>query len=135
MHICLLNFLYWAKAVFECRFDWSLESPILHEPYPKFNISLQFLKLYQEHRHIKNMNRMLYKKIYLWGQPGGTAVECWHVPVQWPGVRRFGSRVWTWHGLAGHAVVGVPHIKYRKVGTDVSSEPVFLSKRRRIGSS
>ena len=33
-----------------------------------------------------------------------------------------------------HAVVGVPHIKWRKVGTDVSSGPVFLSKKR-IGSS
>ena len=31
-------------------------------------------------------------------------------------------------------VVGVPHIKQRKMGTDVSSEPVFLIKKRRIGS-
>ena len=34
-----------------------------------------------------------------------------------------------------HAVVGVPHIKERKMGTDVTSGPVFLSKKRRIGSS
>ena len=37
--------------------------------------------------------------------------------------------------LGSHAVVGVPHIKCRKMGTDVSSGPVFLSKKRRIGSS
>ena len=34
-----------------------------------------------------------------------------HVPLQQPGVRRFGSQVQTWHRLAHHAVVGVPHIK------------------------
>ena len=28
-----------------------------------------------------------------------------------------------------HAVVGVPRIKQRKMGTDVSSGPVFLSKK------
>ena len=33
-----------------------------------------------------------------------------------------------------HAVVGVPHIMWRKMGTDVSSRPVYLSKKRRIGS-
>ena len=33
-----------------------------------------------------------------------------------------------------HAVAGVPYIKYRKLGTDVSSGTVFLSKKRRIGS-
>ena len=34
-----------------------------------------------------------------------------HIPLSWPGVCRFGSWVWTWHRLANHAVVGVPHIK------------------------
>ena len=34
-----------------------------------------------------------------------------------------------------HAVAGIPHIKERKMDTDVSSGPVFLSKKRRIGSS
>ena len=34
-----------------------------------------------------------------------------------------------------HAVVGVPHTKQRKMGMDVSSGPIFLSKKRRIGSS
>ena len=37
--------------------------------------------------------------------------------------------MWTWHRLASHAVVGVPHIKWRKMGTGVSSGPVFLSKK------
>ena len=40
-----------------------------------------------------------------------------------------------WNHLARHAVAGVPHIKQRKMGTDVSSGPGFLSKKRRIGSS
>ena len=31
--------------------------------------------------------------------------------------------------LGTHAVVGVPHIKRRKMGTDFGSGPVFLSKR------
>ena len=36
--------------------------------------------------------------------------------------------------MASHAVVGVPHIrKERKMGTDVSSGPAFLSKKRRTG--
>ena len=58
-----------------------------------------------------------------------------HVPLQQPGVCQFGSQVWTWHHLTSHAVVGVPHIKQRKMGMDVSSGPVFLSRKRRTGSS
>ena len=34
-----------------------------------------------------------------------------HVLLQWPRVHPFGSQVRTWHHLANHAVVGVPHIK------------------------
>ena len=34
-----------------------------------------------------------------------------HVPLQQPGVHRFGSWVWTWYSLASHAVAGVPHIQ------------------------
>ena len=56
-----------------------------------------------------------------------------HVPLGWPGVHQFRSRVQTWHGLAIHAVVGVPHRKERKMDMDVSSGLVFLSKKRRIG--
>ena len=56
-----------------------------------------------------------------------------HVPLWRPEVHQFGSRVRTWHHLASQAVVGVPHIKERKMGTDVRSGPVFLGKKRRIG--
>ena len=56
-----------------------------------------------------------------------------HVPFQRPGVHWFGSQVRRWHRSSSHAVVGVPQIKQRKMGTDVSSGPVFLSKTRRIG--
>ena len=38
------------------------------------------------------------------------------------------------HCLSSHAVAGIPHIKQRKMTRDVSSGPVFLSKKRRIGS-
>ena len=33
------------------------------------------------------------------------------------------------HRLSGHAVAGVLHIKWRKMGTDVSSGPGLLSKK------
>ena len=55
-----------------------------------------------------------------------------HVPLPRPGVRQFGSRVQTWHHLASHAVAGIPHVKWRKMGMDVSSGPGFLSKKRKI---
>ena len=58
-----------------------------------------------------------------------------HMLLRWPRVCQFRSRVQTWHRLASHAVVGVPHIKWRKMGTDVRSGPVFLKKKWRIGSS
>ena len=53
------------------------------------------------------------------------ASAAWGLPVRF--------RVRTWHHLTSHAVGGVPHIKQRKMGTEVSSGPVFLSKKRRIG--
>ena len=56
-----------------------------------------------------------------------------HVPLQRPRVCQFRSQVQTWHCLASHAVIDILHIKWRKMGTDVSSEPVFLSKKRRLG--
>ena len=65
---------------------------------------------------------------------GGTAVKCARSasaardsPVQIPGADRAPVG-------KSHAVAGVPHIKQRKMGTDVSSGPGFLSKKR-IGSS
>ena len=54
-----------------------------------------------------------------------------HVLLQWPRVCQFGSWVQTWHCLASHAVSGIPHIKQRKMGMDVSSGPVFLSKKEK----
>ena len=69
------------------------------------------------------------------GQPGGAAVKFTRSasaahgsPVWIPGADRapLGK---------SHAVVGIPQIKQRKMGTDVSSGPVFLSKKRRLGSS
>ena len=67
-------------------------------------------------------------------RPSGTAVKCarsasaaWGSLVRIPG----GDM----HRLASHAVAGIPHIKQRKMGTDVSSGPAFLSKERRTGSS
>ena len=37
------------------------------------------------------------------------------------------------HRLSRYGAAGLPHIKWRKMGTEVSSEPIFLSKKRRIG--
>ena len=58
-----------------------------------------------------------------------------HVPLWQPGLHWCRSRVWTWHCLACHAVVGIPHIKERKMVTDVSSGQDLLNNKRRIGSS
>ena len=69
----------------------------------------------------------------LWGQRGGAAVKFTRSDSRQPRLHWFGSDM----ALLGksHAVVGIPHIKRRKMGMDVSSGPVFLSKKRRIGSS
>ena len=57
-----------------------------------------------------------------------------HVPLRQPRVAGLDPGVDM--ALVGkiHAVVGIPHIKRRKMGTDASSGPVSLSKKRRIGS-
>ena len=76
---------------------------------------------------------VLLKYIFSCGQPGGAAVRFAHsaLAAWWftgldPG---WGHK----NHLASHAVVGVPPIKWGKMGTDVSSGPDFLSKKRRIG--
>ena len=52
-----------------------------------------------------------------------------HVPLLGrPGFAGLDPGCGQWHRLAHHAVVGIPHIKKRKMGTDVSSGPGFLSK-------
>ena len=56
-----------------------------------------------------------------------------HVLLRRPGVHWFRPQMRTWHYMASHAVAGIPRIKERKMGTDVSSGPVFLSKKRKIG--
>ena len=40
--------------------------------------------------------------------------------------------MWTWHSLASHAILGVPHIKERKMGTDVSSGLISLKKKKEV---
>ena len=79
--------------------------------------------------------QLSHKNRKLGGQPGGAAIKFTCSASRWPRVHQFGSRVPTWHLKAHHAVVGVPHIKWRKMGMDVSSGPAFLRKKRRIGSS
>ena len=54
-----------------------------------------------------------------------------HIPLQQPGVCQFWSWVRTWHCLASHAMVGVPHTKWRKMDTDVSSGLISLKKKRK----
>ena len=44
------------------------------------------------------------------GQPGGAAVKCACSALAAQG-SPVGSQVRTWHCLAQHAVVGIPHIK------------------------
>ena len=58
-----------------------------------------------------------------------------HVPLRRPGVQGSDPRCGQGTAWQANAVVGVPHIKQRKMGMDVSSGPVFLSEKRRIGSS
>ena len=65
------------------------------------------------------------------GQPGGAAVKF----ARRPGFTGLDFRCDMAPLGKSHAVVGVPRIKWRKMGTDVSSGPVFLSKKRKIGSS
>ena len=68
-----------------------------------------------------------------WGRASGTVVKfahsaltAWGSPVQ-----ILGADLCT--TLSSHTVADVPHIKQRKMGLDVRSGPVFLSKKRRIG--
>ena len=62
------------------------------------------------------------------GRPSGTAVQ-FMFRFGGLGFGHFGSRVRTWHCLSRHAVAGVPYIKYRKMGTDVSSGQSSSEKR------
>ena len=52
----------------------------------------------------------------------------------WPTAHGFGSQVWTYVLLIKPCCGGVPHRKQRKMGTDISSGTIFLSKKRRISN-
>ena len=54
-------------------------------------------------------------------------------PLQPPGVRWFRSGAWTYTPLFKPCCGSVPRIKERKMERDVSSEPIFLSKKMRVG--
>ena len=70
-------------------------------------------------------------------RPGGAAVKCAHSASAVQGspvpVRILGADMSPLGKT--HAVISVPRIKWTKMSMDVSSGPVFLSKKRRIGSS
>ena len=76
--------------------------------------------------------RETIKKLTLGAGPVAQRLSA-HVPLGWLGVHRFGSHVWAWHCLASYAVVGVPCIKWRKTGMDVSAGPVSLSEKKEEG--
>ena len=70
-----------------------------------------------QHLQVGNINEVKWRRVngILKKRCLGTGpVAQWlslHVSLRWPGVRRFGSWVRTWHCFASHAVAGVPHIK------------------------
>ena len=96
---------------------------------PDDTVSLQYLYLQTSDSNI--YSEILFETRSGRGWPGGAMVKRAHSASAAQGSP---VRVQTWHHLAHHAVVGVPHIKWRKMGMDVSSGPVFLSKKRKIGS-
>ena len=48
---------------------------------------------------------------------------------QWPRVHGFGSQAWTYTPLLKPCCGVILHTKQRKIGTDVSSRPIFLTKK------
>ena len=85
-------------------------------------------KMFTKWQNVKKpINGSSIQKLLGW--PGGAVIKFARSASQRPGVCWFGSRVWTWHRLAHHAVVGVPHIKKRKMGTNVSSGLIFQKKK------
>ena len=48
-----------------------------------------------------------------------------------PGFASLDPRHGHMHHLSSHAVAGIPHIKQEKMGTRVSSGPIFLKKKKR----
>ena len=68
------------------------------------------------------------------GWPGGGAVKFTCSTSAAPGFAGLDPGHGHMHCLSSHAVASVLHTEWRKMGTDVSSGPVFLSQKRRIGS-
>ena len=58
----------------------------------------------------KNSEKTNQIRMLASGRPGGAAVKL-TCSTLGPGVCQFRSQVQTWHRLASHAVVGIPHIK------------------------
>ena len=96
----------------------------------KISVNISFLKL-----TIDSFIYSLTENTNLRYPPGGPVVKFARSACRGPGFCQFGSRVWTWHRMAHHDTVGVPHIKWRKMRMDVSSGPDCLSKKKRTGSS
>ena len=66
-------------------------------------------------------------------KPRDSPVAQWlslHAPHQWPRVCGFRSRAHTYTLLIKPCSHDVPHTKQRKTGTDVSSGPIFLTKKK-----
>ena len=63
-------------------------------------------------------------------QPGGIVVEFVH-SAWWPRVQGFGSWEQTYTLLIKPCCDGIPHTKWRKIGTDVSSGPNFFTKKKK----
>ena len=56
-------------------------------------------------------------------------------PLWQPGVHGFGSQAWTYTLLIKSCCGGIPHSTQRKMGTDVSSGAIFLTKKNMNCSS
>ena len=119
----ILNRYYsWTGLSF---FHLDLEHSYLNPPRSRFLIDPNEQKstspthptllAFVEHDSSRLRSNLLVLLVSISQKPGeaGLVVQrlSLHVPLRWPGVRRFGSRAWTWHCLSSHAVVGVPHIK------------------------
>ena len=80
--------------------------------------NMQYAVMYA---NIKNLPHM--------GQPSGKEIKLVYSASVAPGAD-LDPGYGPMHCLSSHAVAGVSPIKWRKMGTDVSSGPLFLSKRR-----
>ena len=72
---------------------------------------------------------MNQKTTVSWGQPNGIVVKFAHSASA-----AQGSQVWIpgvdLHDVCQPCCGSIPHTKQRKIGTDVSSGPIFLKKKK-----